>query len=337
MHSRMLFAAATVAAFIAAPAARAATPLPGYQADVVSGAGAADDTQTTTAVQTAPPNAVAASASDGGGGGDGGPTGLGHLSAPNNPTDLFSTREGFNADGKAKADFEAQLWLWLPAVNATIGLGRPPGIDIGVNRPRPTIADVVNSLSFAFDCECTVRYGDFVGEVSFLYVATKQKTSFPPTPPLLPQAVLNSKVDVIYVSPGIGYRLLRTDNVSIDARAGFTYAALDTDAEFALGPFSAARSFTPSFTQAWLGERIDYYPTPHWRIESTASITAVGEARNGWNAKFAVSYLFNKWVDLTLGYMGSQLNHDVPPARDGSQRSASILLYGPLAALGVRF
>ncbi len=333
MDSRILFAVATLVAFIAAPASRAATPPPVSQADIVSAAGIEDDTPTASATQTA----VVARSSNDDGGGDAAPTGLGRLTAPNNPTNLFSTREGFNADGKATPDFEAQLWLWLPAVNAAVGLGRPPGVDISVDRPRPTIADVVNSLEFAFDCECTVRYGDFVGEVSFLYVATKQKTSFPPVPPLLPPAVLNSKLDVIYVSPGIGYRLLRSENLSIDARAGFTYAALNTDAEFAVGQFARAKSFSPSFTQAWLGERIDYYPTPHWRIESTAAITAVGEARNGWNAKFAVSYLFNKWVDLTLGYMGSQLNHDVPAARDGSQRSASILLYGPMAALGVRF
>jgi hypothetical protein len=334
MDSRILFAAATVAAFIAAPTAHAATAAPAPQTDIVAVSGAEDGAPPATA-QTS----VARSSDDeGGGGGGGAPTGLGRLSAPNNPTpNLFSTREGFNADGRPTPAFEAQLWLYLPAVNATVGLGRPPGVDINVNRPRPTLADVAKSLSFAFDCECTVRYGDFVGEVSFLYVATKEKTSFPPTPPLLPQAVLNSKVDVIYVSPGIGYRLLRTNNLSIDARVGFTYAALDTDAEFAAGRFAASRSFTPSFTQAWLGERIDYYPSPHWRIESTAAITAIGESRNGWNAKFAVSYLVNKWVDVTLGYMGSQLNHDEPLARDGSNRSASILLYGPMAALGVRF
>ena len=332
MDSRILFAAATVAAFIAAPTSRAATPPSASQADIVSVTGAGGDAPPATA--QAP---VARSSDEENGGGGGAPTGLGRLSAPNNPTNLFSTREGFNADGKPTPAFEAQLWLYLPAVNATVGLGRPPGIDINVNRPRPTLAEVVSGLSFAFDCDCTVRYGDFVGEVSFLYVATKEKATFPPTPPLLPQAVLNSKVDVIYVSPGIGYRVLRTNNLSIDARVGFTYAALDTDAEFAAGRFAASRSFTPSFTQAWLGERIDYYPSPRWRIESTAAITAVGEARNGWNAKFAVSYLFNKWVDLTLGYMGSQLNRDVPPARDGSDRSASILLYGPMAALGVRF
>ena len=333
MDSRIFFAAATIAAFIAAPTSRAATPPSASQADIVSDAGADDNAPTATA--QAP--AARSNVDEGGGGGGAAPTGLGRLTAPNNPTNLFSTREGFNADGKPTPAFEAQLWLYLPAVNATVGLGRPPGIDINVNRPRPTLADVVNSLSFAFDCDCTVRYGDFVGEVSFLYVATKEKATFPPTPPLLPQAVLNSKVDVIYVSPGIGYRVLRTENLSIDARAGFTYAALNTDAEFAAGRFAASRSFSPSFTQAWLGERIDYYPSPRWRIESTAAITAVGEAKNGWNAKFAVSYLVNKWVDVTLGYMGSQLNHDVPPARDGSDRSASILLYGPMAALGVRF
>lgn len=326
MDSRMLFAVATAAAFIAAPASRAA-PLQQI-GDQAAAPGISDGGGDAKA------GADVATASDGGGGA---PTDLARLTTSNNPTNLFSTREGFNADGHPTPAFEAALWLYLPAVRANVGLDRPPGFDISIDRSRPTLADVVSSLEFAFDCDCKVRYGDWVGEVTLLYVATKQKTSFPPVPPVLPPAVLNTKVDVLYVSPGIGYRVLRSEHISIDARAGFTYAALDTDSEFALGAFSRSKSVTPNFLQAWLGERIDYYPTPHWRIESTAQVTGVGEARTGWDAMFAVSYLVNKWVDVTLGYRGSQFNHDEPVAANGAVRSASILLYGPTAAVGVRF
>jgi hypothetical protein len=333
MDWRILFAAAAVSAFMAGPGSRAATLPPASKAEIVSAA-TRDDTPTANSVEE--PLAVR-KVDDEGAGDAAAPTGPSHLTAPNNPTDLFSTREGFDAEGRAKPAFEAELWLYLPAVNATIGLGRPPGVDIGVSRPRPTLADVVSGLKFAFDCECTVRYGDFVGEVTVLYVATKQKTSFPPVPPQLPPAVLNTNLDVIYVSPGVGYRVLRTDHISADARVGFTYAALSADAEFALGRFTSSKSVNPSFIQAWLGGRIDYYPTPRWRIEGGAEATGVGEAEPGWDAKFVVTYLINKWVDVSLGYRGSQFNHDAPTASDGSVRSASILLYGPTAALGVRF
>jgi hypothetical protein len=254
----------------------------------------------------------------------------------NNPTRLFSSREGFNADGRPTPAFEAQLWLYLPAVDATIGLNRPPGTDIVINRPRPTVADVVNHLSFAFTCDCTVRYGDWSADVTVLYVSTKQKTNVPPLPPALPQAVINSTLSVVYVSPGLGYRVLRTDHVSLDLRAGFTYAALNADAEFLAGQFARAASYNPSFIQPWMGERIDYYPTPRWRIENTAALTGIGGPA-GWNAKIGVSYLVTSWFDVTLGYRASETKRDLDPRPDGALRNVRILFYGPVAALGFRF
>ncbi|MBV8681603.1 MAG: hypothetical protein JO111_01930 [Caulobacteraceae bacterium] len=254
----------------------------------------------------------------------------------NNPTDLFSTREGYDASGHAKPAFEAEMWLYLPAVHATIGLNRRNGTDVVVDRPRPTIADVVKGVSFAFDCDCMVRYGDWSAEVTFLYVSTKEKTNVLPLPGALPAATINTNLRAIYVQPGIGYRLFRWDQVSIDVRAGITYAQLNTDAEFALGQFSRSASYSPGFVQGWAGGRIDYYPTPRWRLESTAGITGLFE-QAGWNAKIAASYLVTKWFDVTIGYRASQTNQQGGLGLNGVNRNINILLRGPMASLGIRF
>ena len=256
--------------------------------------------------------------------------------APSNPTPYFSSREGFDAEGRMKPAFEAQMFLFLPAVDATIGLNRPPGTDISISRSRPTAADVVNHLSFAFTCDCSVRFGDWSADVTVLYISTDQKVTVPPIPPALPQAQLKSKLSVLYLSPGLGYRVLRTNLASVDLRAGFTYFELDTDAEFTAGQFARAKSYTPNYIEAWMGERFDIYPSPRWRIENTAALTGIGTAA-GWNAKLEVSYLFNKWFDLSLGYRASETRRDPGTESNGAVRSTRILLYGPVAALGVRF
>jgi hypothetical protein len=318
MSLKKLCAVAAVTGLMAAGASHAAT-----QSDASARADGA-------------PTAVATADDQGGGGGE--TPGISRPAPQNNPTDLFSTREGFNADGRPKPAFEVQLPLYLPAVSASIGLNRAPNTDIIVNRPRPTIAELIDKLNFAITCECTVRYGDWVGEVSVLYVEARQTTKTLPLPPVVPAAVLKTKVNTLYISPGIGYRLFRSDHVSLDARAGFTYAELDVNSDFEAGQFARSGSYRPSFVQGWFGERIDYYPSPHWRIENTAQVTtALGQEKVGWDAKLAVSYLFNRWVDVTLGYRGSQFSHSGEPAANGALRNVSVLLYGPLFAVGVRF
>ena len=321
MATQSLFVAATVAALLAASAVEAAEPA----ADAESAGGAAvggGDVASGQAAATANTGIFAGIPAGG--------------TSTKNPTDLFSTREGYDAAGNAKPAFEAAMWLYLPAVHAMVGLNRPNGTDVVVDRPRPTIADVAKSISFAFDCECMVRYGDWSAELTFLYVSTKEKTTVPPLPPLLPPAALNTDFRAIYVQPGIGYRLFRWDKVSIDVRAGITYAQLATDAEFTLGEFSKSSSYTPGFVQGWAGARIDYYPTPRWRFETAAAMNGLFE-QAGWDAKVAASYLFTKWFDVTIGYRASQINQQGGVGLGGVNRNIDILLRGPMVALGVRF
>jgi hypothetical protein len=263
-------------------------------------------------------------------------TGDDRQAARGNPTPLYSTREGFDAQGRMKPAFEFKLWVFLPAVNATIGLNRPPGQDIVINRPRPTIADVVNKLDFAITCDCLVRYGDWSAEVTLFYVGTEQKTTFAPLPPALPAAKLNSKFSLLYVSPGIGYRVLRTDLVSLDLRGGFTYTELSADADFAAGQFAGSKSYTPSFTEGWEGWRFNIYPSQRWRIENNVAVTGIGD-KLGWDADLDVSYLIARWFEVSLGYRASESRRDPGPDILGRIRGSRILLHGPVLALGFRF
>jgi len=254
--------------------------------------------------------------------------------------EFFSATDGFK-DGAPTFTFELAPYLYLPNVNGTIGLGRPSGEDIDVDRPRPTVASLVPKLNFAFDCDCLARYGNWSAELNFIYISVKQQTVVPPLPPNVPQATLNTKLSTFYVSPGIGYRILSSESGhwDVDYRMGFTYAGVSADSDFAAGEFSASGSHTIDFIQPWIGGRFDYYPTRRWRLQSTAAATGLGVDNGsvGWNAKGTISYLFTSWFDVELGYGASETYRDPSILPDGTNRTLRLLLYGPIAALGFRF
>jgi hypothetical protein len=251
----------------------------------------------------------------------------------------FSSREGYTDGGSPTVTVEAMPYIYLPHSDLTIGLDRPAGEDVNVDRPRPTVAQALSKLSFAFTCDCIMHYGNWTGEVNIIYISLKNQTIVPPLPPSLPQATLNIKASAFYISPGIGYRVFSSNTVSFAARAGFTYASLSADSDFQLGEFATSGSRTRSLIQPWIGERFDYYPSPRWRIENTFALTGLGVDGGsiGWNGKLAVSYLITRWLDVTAGYMANQLKKNASILPDGTNRSVNILLYGPVVGFGFRF
>lgn len=255
--------------------------------------------------------------------------------------EFFSASDGFKADGAPTFTFELEPYLYLPYTNATIGLDRPAGEDINVNRPRPTVASLVPKLSFAADCDCLVRYGNWSAEVNFIYISLKEHTNFLPLPPNLPAATLDTKLRTYFVSPGIGYRVFSSDkgHWDIDYRVGFTYAGVTADSDFAAGEFAASGSHTVDFIQPWVGGRFDYYPSRRWRLQTTVAATGLGVDNGsvGWNARGTVAYMFNSLFDVQLGYGAQETYRDLSILPDGSDRSLRLLTYGPILALGFRF
>jgi hypothetical protein len=253
----------------------------------------------------------------------------------------FVANEGFNANGSPTLAIELQPYLYLPHSSITIGLARPPGEDITIDRPRPTLADVLAKLNAAFDCDCDVRYGNWSGEVNILYVSVSTKTNLGGMG-RIPPATLDNTATVFLISPGIGYRVLPTTSsskVSVDLRAGFTYASLTAESDFQAGEFAHTGNHGVDFAQPWVGTRVDYYPSTKWRIENTLALNGLGVDGGslGWNVKLGASYLITKWLDVSFGYTAQKVERDTPPLPDGANRSVDVLLRGPYAALGLRF
>lgn len=253
----------------------------------------------------------------------------------------FSAREGYTADGAYHWSFELAPYVYLPAVDARIGLNHPPGSDITFNQPRPTIAKLLDTLTGAFVGYALVRYGPYSGEINIDYIAAQQKRNFPPLLPGGAGATLTADASYVRVSPGIGFEVLPTTNASkfaVDARAGFSYYSLSASASFERDPFGGVNRDI-SFAQPWIGARATYYPSTHWRIGLDAALMGLGVdgGTMGWNARLGVSYLIAKWFDVTLGYAAIQTNRNVALGPRGENRSVDLLAYGPFLAIGFRF
>lgn len=253
----------------------------------------------------------------------------------------FSAREGFTPDGTAHWSFEVTPYLYLPNVDATIGLGHPLNTDVSISRSRPTVSQLVSSLTGAFVADSVARYGNWSAELNVLYLGVEAKKGFPPVVPGGPGLTLKSNASMVFVSPGFGYRILPSDasgKVAVDLRAGFIYNYLDANANFEQSSLGGVgKSY--SFVQPWVGTRVAYYPSPWWRLAGDVALTGMGVDGGaiGWNGRLTVSYLITSWFDVTLGYAAVQTVRHRQLERDGTNRSINLLAYGPVVAIGFRF
>jgi hypothetical protein len=253
----------------------------------------------------------------------------------------FSAHEGFTASGTPEWTFEISPYLFLPNIDATIGLAHPTGFDFSVNQARPTVSKLTESLTGAFTADNLARYGNWSGELNILYVAGQATRNFPPIVAGGPGASLKATASEVLVSPGFGYRVLPTDpssNLALDLRAGFTYNSVSAGAQFAQSRLGGV-NVSSTFVQPWVGGRVSYYPSPDWRIVGTTALTGLGVDGGtiGWNGRVGVSYLITTWADVTLGYAATQTVRSGSRGVNGENRSVDLLAYGPFLAVGFRF
>jgi long-subunit fatty acid transport protein len=254
----------------------------------------------------------------------------------------FSAREGYTPSGAYQFNVELTPYLFLPAVNASIGLHRtaPSLFDGSVNRGVPSIGKVLSSLNMAFIGDGLVRYGPYSAELDVQYIDAFQKRTAPPGP-LGRQATLKTDVSMVRVSPGIGYEVLPTDagsRFTLDARVGLQYFSMDINSGFEGSPFGGISRST-GYAEPWLGLRGTYYVSPNWRITADAAATGFGVDNGswGWNGRLTVSYLVTSWFDVSLGGYALQTNKPEGGGLANAPRSLHLLTYGPIVALGFRF
>lgn len=260
--------------------------------------------------------------------------------APGAASAQFSAREGYAPGGAYRISVELTPYLLLPALDASVGLQHPPGFDASVNKPVPSLAQVLDHLNFAFLGEGLVRYGPFSAEADVQYVSAFQKRDFPAGPQGR-AATLKSDVSVVRVLPGFGVQVLPVEADSpfmLDVRTGFSYFSTDASTGFQNSRFGGI-SHTTTLVEPWLGLRGTWIISPDWRFTAEAAGTGFGTNGGawGWNGRVGVAYLVTSWLDVSLGFDGFQTTLPSGSGAAGQAHALRLLSYGPIVGVGLRF
>ena len=217
----------------------------------------------------------------------------------------FSTRDGYAPDGTYKVSVELTPYLFLPNLDATVGMNRPASVPGGggttsynVFRDAHTVASHLReNLIAGFLGYGLVRYGPFSLEANTQYISGQRTTPINTPLPNLPVVNMVTRTSFMAVSPGLGYQVWPQDansQIGVDVRAGA--AVYQVWSTVGLGNLADAQaSSSPGYVQPWAGARITYVPFPDWRITADAAMTGMGAAGGawGWNGRINVSYLIS--------------------------------------------
>lgn len=111
-----------------------------------------------------------------------------------------SAQDGYGPDGTYQLHVELAPYLWLPATNARLVLGRGATQDIATGVPG--ISQLTNVLTGAFTGTGLVRFGPWSGELDIDYIGASQSKGLPPAPLGLSRT-LSLDVSTVRVAPGL--------------------------------------------------------------------------------------------------------------------------------------
>ncbi len=171
-------------------------------------------------------------------------------------------------------------YLWLPWVYGTIGAN---GHDA---RFYASPGDLLSHFRFGLLGVVQPSYKRFLFPLDIIWMRLGDDKALPNTPN---GTVVNVKADVFVLTPKVGYRVIDTEMIKIDALAGFRYWHLGQNVSF------TTNSFNFSGSQNWVdpvvGGRITGILTPKFEV-------TIGGDVGGWGVGSQLEYQ----VFGTLGY-----------------------------------
>jgi outer membrane protein OmpA-like peptidoglycan-associated protein len=263
--------------------------------------------------------------------------GLAALAAQPARAQYFTNHDGYTDSGQARVQLEISPYLWLPATSGSIGFARQAvenNISGDFSTGIPSISQLASSLHFSFMGAGLLRYGAFSAEADLQYInAFGSKTLFTTPRGGLGRVRLNASY--VRIAPGLGYQVYSGGVLgvptSVDARAGFAYFEHweNLNGE---GILTGRVSGNGDFIQPWLGTRVDFIPSPRWKIELAGLAQGFGIDGGswGWGASAILSYAVSSWFDTDIGYRALRTQ------RFGAGRSLNLTAYGPVVGFSFR-
>jgi hypothetical protein len=186
--------------------------------------------------------------------------------------------------GTASSDSDFHLmvapYLWLPWVYGSIGAN---GNDA---RFYASPGDLLSHFRFGLLGVVQPSYKRFLFPLDILWLRLGDDKSLPRTPN---GTVVNVKADVFVLTPKVGYRVIDTEMIKIDALAGFRYWHLGQNVSFTTNSLSFSGS--QNWVDPLVGGRITGILTPKFEV-------TIGGDVGGWGAGSQLDYQ----VFGTLGY-----------------------------------
>jgi outer membrane protein OmpA-like peptidoglycan-associated protein len=265
----------------------------------------------------------------------------------------YTNHDGYTDSGQYRVQVELSPYLWLPATSGSVGFAHPAIIDRIHDRTGrasgefstsvPSLNSLTESLHFSFMGDGLLRYGPYSVETDLQYVSGfASKTLF--TTPDGGLYRVHADASFVRIAPGLGYQVYSGDvfsiPTSVDARAGFAYFANWKNLQ-GEGNLTGEIGDSGNFIQPWLGTRIDFVPSPNWRVELTAMVQGLGVSNGswGWGASAIVSYAVSSWFDVNAGYraLNTERNQGDVNTPGTSKRSLDLTAYGPVVGFSLRF
>jgi hypothetical protein len=189
------------------------------------------------------------------------------------------------------------LYGWLPDVNGSLLYEVPPesGGDVGVD-----IGSILDNLQMTFMGTFEARKERFsvLADVIFLGLSNSRQTSIDlgNTPV---NADVNLESDYWVVITAVGYTMVDTPQVSMDALGGLRYLSADISRRVdVLGERKFSNS--ESIWDGVVGLRGNYYFNKNWYMPFYGDIGA-GESDLTWQAMLGLGYAF-EWGDVKVVY-----------------------------------
>lgn len=223
--------------------------------------------------------------------------------------------------------FDAAVYLWAASISADTTTGQ----DINVG-----FSDILNNLDLAAMGTVRAHKDKWTLIGDFIYLNIEDKNNFSVSGPQ-GLADLSGKVKVqlksSVVTAAAGYRLLETDNASLDAIAGARVLWVDVSTKLKTkGPFRTRRDVSTSDSDSVIdgivGLSGDFKLSPQWYLSYHAA-AGTGQSQFTWQAFGGVGYHFKKFdAELAYRYMGWKFKSDIATLE-------KMNIHGPL--LGVRY
>lgn len=221
-------------------------------------------------------------------------------------------------------EFGVLAYLWAASISGSL---ETPVATVDFDKD---FSEIVSDLDLAVMVAFEARKGPWGFIADFIYMDVSGSRS-------TPRGILfdRAKLDLqsIIGTGYLGYRVLDTESVSIDALAAFRVWSLDSEVKLTAGLLpEQRRNFGDTWVDPVIGARVQVALDEHWHLMGLGDVGGFGVGSDlAWQLYGTVNYKFDDTWSAYAGYRYLSVKRDFGSATMDAQYQ------GPMLGVGVRF